>query len=262
MEDSGPLYGEKAVVTGAGSGIGEVIVRRLVQSGAAVTLMGRNEGRLHAVAQSVRTDARGMVSTATLDVTKPASVEEAFTRAGEKMGSPSILVNSAGVVETAPFVRTTIDQWDEMIAVNLTGVFLTCRRVLPDMMKTGHGRIVNIASTAGVKGYRYVSSYTAAKHGVIGLTRSLALETADRGVTVNAVCPGYTETQLIADSAWKVAERTGRSYEQVLQEFLSVNPQGKFVQPDAVAHTVVWLCLPEQGSITGQAIVIDGGETA
>lgn len=229
-----PLTGKHAVVTGGSRGIGAAVVRTLESYGARVTIVGR----------------------ATVDVADGDAVAKAF--AG--FGTIDILVNSAGVAGSASFAKTDDALWRRMMAVNLDGTFYCMRAVLPGMVKAGWGRIVNIASTAGLVGYRYVSAYCAAKHGVIGLTRAVALEVATQGVTVNAVCPGYTDTDMVRDTVARIVERTKRTSDDALAELMSHNPQCRLVQPHEVAHTVAWLVLPGSESITGQAIAVAGGE--
>jgi 3-hydroxybutyrate dehydrogenase len=247
-----------AVVTGGGSGIGAAVARALAASGVSVTLMGRDAARLERQAAALR--ASGTVHTQVVDVTAPASVTTAFEAAAQRHGAIDILVNNAGQAEAAPFGKTDIALWQRMLDVNLTGVFLCTQAVLPSMLERRSGRIVNVASTAGQKGYAYVAAYCAAKHGVIGMTRSLALELAARGVTVNAVCPGYTETGLLDQSIEKIVAQTGRSEEEAREALLRSNPQRRFVTPDEVASSALWLCLPESRSITGQTVSISGGE--
>jgi len=171
-----------------------------------------------------------------------------------------VLVNNAGQAQAAPFAKTDLGLWQRMLEVNLTGVFLCTQAALPSMIERGFGRIVNVASTAGQIGYPYVTAYCAAKHGVIGLTKSLALETATTGVTVNAVCPGYTETPLLQTSLDQVVAKTGRSASEARAALQRANPQRRFVTPDEVAHAVLWLVMLESASVTGQSISISGGE--
>ena len=251
------LTGQHAVVTGGGSGIGAAIAHALVSAGAQVTLMGRDAARL-AYQAEVLSEA-GTVHVQSVDVTSADSVAAAFAASCEQ-GFIDILVNNAGQAEAAPFAKTDLALWKRMLDVNLTGVFLCTQEVLPGMLDRRSGRIVNVASTAGQVGYAYVAAYCAAKHGVIGMTRSLALEVAARGVTVNAVCPGYTETGLLEQSIEKIVAQTGRSEDEAREALLRSNPQRRFVTPDEVAGSALWLCLPESRSITGQTISISGGE--
>jgi 3-hydroxybutyrate dehydrogenase len=274
------LTGLHAVVTGGGSGIGEAIAAVLLREGARVTVMGRDEARLAAAVgrlgrgfdTSARTGGAGTrtnehtspvqpeVSKARADITDPGSVESAFHQATEAFGPVDLLINNAGQVESQPFARTTLDQWNRLLQVNLTGTFLCTQQVLPGMTERGFGRIVNIASTAALKGYAYVAAYCAAKHGVLGLTRALALEVARKGVTVNAVCPGYTDTDIVARAVEQIASKTQRSADAARDALAAANPQGRLVQPDEVAQAVLWLCRRESASITGQAIAVAGGE--
>jgi NAD(P)-dependent dehydrogenase (short-subunit alcohol dehydrogenase family) len=247
------LKGQHAVVTGGSRGIGKAIAAAFIGQGAAVTIMGRSLESLQSTAEALGAQA------VVVDVTQPEAVERAFAEARQH-GDISILVNSAGNAESAPFHRTGLDLWQRMISVNLTSAFLCTRAVVPGMVERGYGRIVNIASTAALTGYSYVTAYCAAKHGVLGLTRALALELATRGVTVNAICPGYTDTDMFADVVANIVEKTGRSAEEARAELVRRNPQGRLVRPDEVARSVLWLCLPEAEAITGQAIAVAGGE--
>jgi NAD(P)-dependent dehydrogenase (short-subunit alcohol dehydrogenase family) len=245
--------GRHALVTGGGRGIGAAIARALTEAGARVTILGRTEKVLRdAVANGVA--ARFMVA----DVSDAASIARAL---GDTDGQGvEILVNNAGAVETSPFGRLDRAAWDRMIAVNLTSVYEMSHAILPGMVARGWGRVVNVASTAGLTGYPYVSAYVAAKHGVVGLTRALALETARSAVTVNAVCPGFAETDLLVESIANVVRKTGRSEDDVRKSFSSANPQGRFVAPEEVAAAVLFLCGPASGAVTGQAIAVAGGE--
>ena len=184
----------------------------------------------------------------------------AFEAAAEKLGPVSILINNAGIAGSAAFHRMELAHWQSMIETNLTGTFLCTRAAYPAMREAKWGRIVNVASTAGLSGYAYIAAYAASKHGMIGLTRSLALEAAKTGVTVNAVCPGYTDTDIVRTTLDSIMEKTGRSEEEALAELTQLNPQGRLIQPAEVAETVAWLCLDSSASITGQSIVIAGGE--
>jgi NAD(P)-dependent dehydrogenase (short-subunit alcohol dehydrogenase family) len=243
-----------ALITGASRGIGAAIARALAEDGWKLTLTSREAPRTLAS----ELDAFAVA----MDQTDADSVTSAFAAARAAQGPLTALVNNAGAVETAPFAKTSHLVWQRMLAVNLTGPFLCCQAALADLKAAGpHGRIVNIASTAALKGYAYVSAYTAAKHGVLGLTRSLALELAKDGVTVNAVCPGYTETDIVRDGIANVVAKTGRSEADARAGFTQSNPQGRLIQPEEVAATVRWLCSPAAGSVNGQAIAVCGGET-
>lgn len=252
------LDGKHAVVTGGGSGIGAAIAHALAGAGARVTLIGRDAEKLEAQRQAIGTAQPTHCEAA--DVTRPEAVERAFASATATLGPVDILVNNAGQAQAAPFGKTDLGLWQRMLDVNLTGTFLCTQAALPAMIERGFGRIVNVASTAGQIGYPYVAAYCAAKHGVIGLTRSLALEIATTGVTVNAVCPGYTETPLLQESLDQVIAKTGRTASDARAALQRANPQRRFIEPDEVAHAVLWLLMPESRSITGQSISISGGE--
>ena len=244
--------GQHAVVTGGGSGIGAAIAKAMTEAGSRVTLMGRNDAKLKDKAAELGTDFQ------VADVTDRDQVATAFAAAEKQNGTVTILVNNAGAAEAAPFGKMDDDLWDRTIAVNLNGVYNCTKAAITAMAEAGSGRVVNIASTAALKGYAYVSAYCAAKHGVIGLTRALALEYANKGVTVNAVCPGYTNTEIIEQAIDKIVAATGRSRDEALAEMVKVNPQRRLIEPEEVAATVMWIC--QQESITGQSIAVAGGE--
>lgn len=253
-----PLAGRHALVTGGARGIGLASARSLLQRGARVTLLGRDGAALDAAADEL---ARlGQVQAVSADIADEASVRAAFAQAETEFGPVLILVNNAGQAVSQRFDRTDAALWNQMLAVNLTGTFHCIQAALPGMLQEKWGRVINVASTAGLIGYGYVSAYCAAKHGVIGLTRSLALETAQKGVTVNAVCPGYTETDIVRGAVANIVEKTGMTPEAARLKLAERNPQGRLVQPEEVAETVAWLALPASASINGQAIAVDGGE--
>jgi NAD(P)-dependent dehydrogenase (short-subunit alcohol dehydrogenase family) len=248
--------GRHALVTGGGTGIGAAIAHQLAAAGATVTICGRRLQPLQVMAT-----ANARIRAASADVTDDAAMMKLYEQA-ETAGEPiDIVVANAGMSESAPAHKTSLELWNRTLAVNLTGAFLSVKPALAAMRKRGFGRIVFIASTAGLKGYAYVAPYVAAKHGVVGLMRALALETASSGVTVNAVCPGFTETTMLAESINRIADTTKRSQADVRAALAGCNPQGRFIKPQEVAQVVLWLCDSASVSITGQAISVSGGET-
>lgn len=255
VSDPGKLTDRHAVVTGGGSGIGAAIARALVDAGARVSLMGRRLEALRTVAGELG-DAAVCVA---CDVADEASVARAFAVARER-APIDLLVNNAGAVQSAPLAKTGLAQWQRTLDVNLTGAFLCQQQVLPAMVERGYGRVVNVASTAGLKGYAYVAAYVAAKHGLVGLTRAAALELAKTGVTVNAVCPGYTDTEIVKEAVATIVRKTGRDEAGARAALAAGNPQGRLVQPEEVAQAVLWLLRADSASITGQAIAVAGGE--
>ena len=249
------LAGHHALVTGGGTGIGAAIARALAAEGAKLTLVGRRREPLEETAARLSS---ALVAPA--DVTDRAEVDRAFALARDTQGPITILVNNAGAAESAPFAKVTEAAWRRAMAVNLDALLHCTQAALADLLEAEAGRIVTVASTAGLKGYAYTAPYCAAKHGAIGLTRALAAELARTKVTVNAVCPGFTDTGLVADAVETIRARTGRDAAEARAELARFNPQGRLIDPAEVANAVVWLCLPESRSITGQAIAVAGGE--
>ena len=254
------LRGRHAIVTGGGRGIGAAIATELARLGARVTVMGRNVADLERHAESLSREFDVEAGAVSCDVADRNLVAAAFAEARGRFGDARILVNNAGQGEGARFTETSPELWDRMLAVNLTGAYLCTREVLPAMLAAADGRIVNVASTAGLRGYHRMAAYCAAKHGLIGLTRALAVETAKRGVTVNAVCPGYTDTDMAKQAVDNLVAARGVTPEEALQMLTRANPRGVLIRPEEVAAAVGWLCSPEASAITGVSMPIAGGE--
>jgi NAD(P)-dependent dehydrogenase (short-subunit alcohol dehydrogenase family) len=251
---SGLPHSPHALITGGGRGIGREIAAALVRAGATVTIVGRDRATMEEVV------AAGNAHFAEVaDVVDQAAIDAAVAKAMARQ-PVDILVANAGAAQSAPFAKSDAALFRRMMDVNFMGVVHAIQAVLPGLKDRPYGRIIAVASTAGLKGYPYVSAYTAAKHAVVGLVRSLALELASTPVTVNAVCPGFTDTDLVAGSIENIMKKTGRSREQAMAELARHNPQGRLVAPAEVADTVLWLCGERASAITGQAIAVAGGE--
>lgn len=245
------LAGRRVLITGGGSGVGADMARGFAAAGAEVVVAGRRSEPLQAVAASTP-GVRAIVA----DVTDEVGVAQLFAAAGPV----DIVVANAGAAESAPLARTPVDMWQRMVAVNLTGVFLTLRAGVRQMEGLGWGRLITVASTAGLKGYPYVSAYTAAKHGAVGLTRAVAQEVAGAGITANALCPGYLDTEMTERTVANIMSTTGRSHDDALKALTRTNPQGRLIEPAEVTAAALWLCGPGSDAINGQAIAIAGGE--
>jgi NAD(P)-dependent dehydrogenase (short-subunit alcohol dehydrogenase family) len=250
------LTDKHALVTGGGSGIGAAIALALAQAGAGVTICGRRREQLEASAAR-----HAGIHAEPADVTDEQSIAQLYRQAQDARGKFSIVVANAGTAESAPAEKVSRELWAKTIDVDLTGAFFSVKPALAAMRRQNWGRIIFIASTAGLKGYAYVAPYVAAKHGVIGLARALAAETAKAGITVNAVCPSYTETPLFDKAVARITTTTNRDETEARKLLLASNPQGRLIAPQEVADTVLWLCSESSASITGQAISVSGGET-
>jgi len=250
-----PAEPRHVLVTGATRGIGFEIARSFVAAGARVTVLGRTDDSARAAAENL-----GAAGHVHADVTDAEAMASALAGAEAATGGIDVLVNNAGGASTAPIARTDVTALRAMMALNVEPVLTATRAVLPGMIDRKFGRIITIASTAGLKGYAYVSAYCAAKHAAVGLTKAIALETAGTGVTVNAVCPGYSDTDLVGRSLDKLEQKTGRSREDLLKFFTRQNPLGRLIDPREVAHAVLWLAEEDASAITGQTIAVAGGE--
>ena len=246
-------------ITGAGRGIGRAIAVRFARAGYAVALTGRSHPHLLEVADEV-TDAGTAVRAIVCDVTNRKSIERAVEKVQRELGEIDVLVNNAGIADSAPFATMGDELWDRILAVNLTGTYLCMRVVIPGMLERRRGRVINIASIAGLTGFAYTAAYCAAKHGVVGLTRAVALEAASKGVTVNAVCPGWVNTDMTRTSIERIAKTTGRSVEDARWALEHMSPQGRLIEPDEVAAVAMFLAGADAHGINGQTLSVDGGE--
>jgi NAD(P)-dependent dehydrogenase (short-subunit alcohol dehydrogenase family) len=248
------LTGKHAFITGGGTGIGLATARALAERGAKLTLAARNFARIEEAASELN------AHPVSVDVANETSVLAAFEAARERFGGIDILVNNAGITPSAPLHNTDLALWNEVIAINLTGAFLCSRAALADMYANKWGRIVNVASIAGLQGGAYISAYCASKHGMIGMTRALAKECAKRGVTVNAICPGYVETDIVTRAAENISAKTKLSEEEAKASLYAGSPLGRLIKPEEVASAISWLCSEGAAATNGAALPMSGGE--
>ncbi|HIF23674.1 MAG TPA: SDR family NAD(P)-dependent oxidoreductase [Gemmatimonadetes bacterium] len=252
------LEGRGVVVTGGGRGIGRAVARRLAENGAAVVVTARSTDQVESVAKELRAD--GLQAHAVrCDVADEASVEAMAAAAIERLGTVDILVNNAGIATSNPVKRLQLDDWNQIMAINATGTFLCTRAFLPGMLDRSWGRIINVASVAGLRGGRYIAAYVASKHAQIGFTRALAAEVASAGITANAICPGYVDTPMTDFSVANIVDKTGVSPEEARARILSLSPQKRLIRPEEIAHVALMLCGDDGEGINGDAIVLDGG---
>lgn len=252
------LEGRGAVVTGGGRGIGRAVARSLAEEGAAVVVSARSRDEIEAVAAELEADGH-RAHAITCDVADEGSVQTMAAAARERLGTVDVLVNNAGIALSNPVKRLPLEEWNRLMAVNATGTFLCSKAFLEGMIDRGWGRVINVASVAGLRGSRYIAAYTASKHAQIGFTRSLAAEVADQGITVNAICPGYVDTPMTEYSVARIVEKTGVSEEEALGHILALSKQHRLIRPEEIAHVAVMLCGEGAEGINGQAIAIDGG---
>lgn len=249
-----------AVVTGASRGIGRAVALRFVRAGYPVWALARSSADLERLAAEASSQG-GTIKPLVVDLDRAEDVVQA-ARVIAAAGAPAVLVNNAGIAPSAPLAQTELELFERTLRLNATAPFLLCRELIPAMVAAGGGRVINVASTAALKGFKYTAAYCASKHALLGLTRALAVELAAKGVTVNAVCPGWTDTELLARSAEGIATATGRTPEQARELLARMNPMGRLIRPEEVAEVCLFLASPAAAAITGASYVIDGGEVA
>ena len=260
------LLPQHVLISGGSRGIGLACAKVLSKRFQTLSLLAREKSALEKAAHEIAGKGDAVTNTAQVffaacDVTDPEQVRVAVQQLTAKGGPITVLINNAGLAESAPFLKTSLEFWDRSLNLNLKGTVTLTQAVLPAMMQAKSGRVINIASTAGLKGYPYVTAYCATKHAVVGLTRALALEYATSGITINAVCPGFTDTPMLRSSISTVARVSGQTEDTVKEQFLKNTPMGRFIEPHEVASAVLWLAEPQQSAVTGQVITINGGES-
>jgi 3-hydroxybutyrate dehydrogenase len=253
------LANKIALITGGGRGIGRAVAFAFAREGARVAVVARTGQEVASVAEEIRDECKVETMHASCDVSDKESIERAFTEVERRLGSVDILVNNAGIAESAPLVKTSDELWQRHLAINLSGTFYCMRTALPQMISRGWGRIINVASIAGKTGAPYISAYAASKHGVLGLTRTVALEVATKGVTVNAICPGYVDTDMTTRAIETIEAKTGKSVSDALETIRRMSPQNRLITPEEVAAVALLLASEEGRGINGQAINVDGG---
>ena len=253
------MTGRTALITGGGRGVGAAIAARFARAGARIIVVARTAAQVEAVAASLRAKGHEVHAEA-CDVSDPAAVDRLADHAAAQLGRVDVLVNNAGAALASAVHKTALEDWNRLLSVNATAAFLTIKTFMPGMMERGWGRVVNVASVAGLRGDRYIAAYAASKHALVGLTRAAAAEAAPHGVTVNAVCPGYLATDMTRDSVARIMKATGRTEAQALDAILQTTPQRRLIEADEVAEAVAFLCTRAARGVNGEALVIDGGE--